>query len=306
MNKIFIVSQPRSGSTLLQNIIEQDSQVTSSGEFWMCLPLFHQRPLGGVEIRKSLPYNSRSVREAVKSALSEMRISQNSMYKAAASFYDSIVFDYLQSRNVEIYLDKTPRYYYIIDELRSFFPDDKLVILKRDHLNVLNSMLRTWVKGNILLMPYFRDDLLLFPEIISNLDDHVAKGCYIVQYENIIKNPELEMEGLYEYLGIAFNNELLHSFSSKSNRRFGDPLHGDRNTIEKKDYEKYSLVNKILLTGYYSWLKENGYVGSLDREYIFKNVTKVRFSRSIFLLLLSLPLWPGRLIRHISQTLKKV
>ena len=62
------------------------------------------------------------------------------------------------------YLDKTPRYYFIIGDLFRLFPEAKFVFLLRNPLAVLYSVLITRVYGQWARLSRYRNDLLVAPE----------------------------------------------------------------------------------------------------------------------------------------------
>ena len=70
----------------------------------------------------------------------------------------------LYNRVVELsgkkyFLDKTPRYYHIIPELYSIFPNAKFIILFRHPIAVLSSVLKTWFENRV--------DKILAPNVVD-------------------------------------------------------------------------------------------------------------------------------------------
>jgi len=55
----------------------------------------------------------------------------------------------LEVAGKRFFLDKTPRYYFIIPELKNVFPEAKFIILLRNPLAVLSSILNTWFQNNL-------------------------------------------------------------------------------------------------------------------------------------------------------------
>ena len=75
------------------------------------------------------------------------------------------MFGYLYSRALEgsnksHFLDKTPRYYFIIPELHRVFPEARYIILLRNPLAVLASILDSWTRRNWFSLHRFRHCLL--------------------------------------------------------------------------------------------------------------------------------------------------
>jgi len=53
----------------------------------------------------------------------------------------------LQNSGKRYFLDKTPRYYYILPELYRTFPEAKYILLLRNPLAILCSIFNTFVQG---------------------------------------------------------------------------------------------------------------------------------------------------------------
>lgn len=70
-NLIFIVSQPRSGSTLLQRILSAHSQICTTSEPWLALPLLWNNPIHNFKINDNVPFNAQWTESAIKAGLFE-------------------------------------------------------------------------------------------------------------------------------------------------------------------------------------------------------------------------------------------
>ena len=57
------------------------------------------------------------------------------------------LYEGLAGRRVRYFLDKTPRYGLVVDEIVRLFPDGRLIFLWRNPLAALASRLRTWGHG---------------------------------------------------------------------------------------------------------------------------------------------------------------
>ena len=67
------------------------------------------------------------------------------------------LYNYNQLDKGQLYfLDKTPRYYHIIQELKDLFPESKFVILVRNPVSVFSSIMDYNFKGDI--NKIFKDD----------------------------------------------------------------------------------------------------------------------------------------------------
>jgi len=88
----------------------------------------------------------------------------------------------LDGTEATTFLDKTPRYYYILPEIHEAFPEAHIIVLFRNPLAVLASILTTWVEDDWLSLHRYRDDLLEAPgRLIDAAEFSNVSG---VQYEN--------------------------------------------------------------------------------------------------------------------------
>ena len=159
-NLIFLISQPRAGSSLLQLILSGHKDIATTSEPWIALhPVYALRDKG---IRAE--YDSILARKTLKDFLEQSGINESYYKSQIASLLLALYKHPLERQGARYFLDKTPRYYNIIPELKELFPKARFIILFRNPLAVLNSILETWVKDDwIRLNTRYRNDLLVAP-----------------------------------------------------------------------------------------------------------------------------------------------
>ncbi|MDG2156058.1 MAG: sulfotransferase [Gammaproteobacteria bacterium] len=199
-NLIFIISQPRSGSTLLQRMLSGNKDIKASAETWLMLhPLYAVRSEGIVT-----DYGARWAALALNEFLEH--------YTDGASVHDSAVRSWarvfyenaLENGNGRIFVDKTPRYAMILPELLRLFPKARFIFLLRNPMAVLYSELNSFVKDDFNMLFEFRTDLLDTPRQILNGIKQLGDAAIIVRYEALVANPELEMKRLCSGLGVEY------------------------------------------------------------------------------------------------------
>lgn len=249
---IFIVSQPRSGSTYLQNLLSNNDQVNTCSESWILLNLasFIKPKL----IQSS--FNQRFATLAFEEYLSKypdldfkekLRSFVFDLYAPLAKDYDYII-------------DKAPRYWEIIDELLKWFPKSRVIVLKRNPVDVLTSIIKTWGYNTPEKLFWHKRDIMLAPMVIHKFskkreqDDRV----YTIKYEDLLKNKETEAKRLYQWLGISFSNDILDTRgNTKYKGTFGDPYQNaiDGDKIRKESQNKELPQDlKDFITGYKHYL----------------------------------------------------
>src|SRR5713101_1022969 len=141
-NLIFIISQPRAGSTLLQRILAGHPRIFATAEPWLMLhPLYALKDCG-----LKAEYDATLARSALGDFCEILQGGEEAYVEAIRAMSVSLYNNALRAGGRERFLDKTPRYYFVCEELRRVFPKAKYIFLLRNPLSVLASILATWVK----------------------------------------------------------------------------------------------------------------------------------------------------------------
>jgi hypothetical protein len=169
-----------------------------------------------------------------------------------------------------IFIDKTPRYFHIIPELLRVFPNAKFVILLRNPIAVLSSVLETWFNNQpgALMKSYNRLDMVKGPGLLLDGIQKLHNNAIVVRYEDLVTDPEMHVRALSERLSLTFNPQMLDYQNSKQPQgRFGDQGNISKHSTPVADsVEKWhtSLATDELARFAY------GYLNSLGREVITK------------------------------------
>jgi len=218
---IFLASQPRAGSTMTQLVLSNNSQVKTSSEMWV------QFLLAGLESE------FKSARKNFNLDMAELALFD--YYKALPKKTKYTVFSELSKTIYGLkegeemfFLDKTPRYYLILEELVEAYPEAKILLLKRDPEDIFKSIITTWHKNNSLRVVAKNQyaDLFIAPYRILEFEKKHAQNPHVmsVKYEDLIHNPEKGFRSLYDFLGLDFTLEDLDfSHNKKLTGTLGDP-----------------------------------------------------------------------------------
>lgn len=216
---IFIISQPRAGSTLTQKLLSNNSLVDTVSEPWILLPFLSIYKPGIVNSVYDYPMSVKAFFDYLKKRGNEAEF-RNDYKKFVLSLYK-------MDHSSRYFIDKTPRYYEILPEIISFFPGARFLILKRNPFAALNSMLFTWTGGKIKndVLKLFYRDFLVAPFLIQEFIETNCPGGNIfeVKYEEIVSAPESSVKGIYDWLGIPFSKSVLNiGENEKVKGLFGD------------------------------------------------------------------------------------
>ncbi len=144
-NLIFLISQPRSGSTLLQRVLAGHPEVMTVAEPWLMLHPFYALKHDG----HTAEYDAALAREGLDDFLAQVEGGEDAYLEAVRGFAGSLYARALASGGKRVFLDKTPRYHHILPELRRVFPQARFVFLLRNPLAVLASTLDAWFEGDV-------------------------------------------------------------------------------------------------------------------------------------------------------------
>ena len=226
-NLVFIISQPKAGSTLLQRILAGQPDIQTSAETWLMLhPLYALRQHG-----IQADYNARWAAKGVEEFLEHYANGGETYRNGIRAFAKTIYGEALAKSGKRLFLDKTPRYTMIADELIGLFPRAKFVFLIRNPLAVLRSELHTYVKGDWQVLASFRPDLVDAPASVIAARDALGRDGYTIHYESLVSEPATAIESLCEYLGVDYLETMLdYSDTPAPKGTMNDPVGIHRHT----------------------------------------------------------------------------
>jgi len=252
---IFLISQPRAGSTLLQRLLANNKRIYSNGESWLLLPLITFTQNKDI----SIDYEQHHALNAIEEQLSLGGLENTVLKKKIKKFVYEIYADILKNQDeADFFIDKTPRYYLIFEEIISYFPNAKILLLIRNPVSVLSSMLVTWPK----YIKSLHKDIYEGPTYIVNALS-LSKGnknILPVRYEELIYEPEKILINICNFLGVKYSNEMLN-VEKEHNTIFGDPTRGKFKNISANNTNSYlNLASKNI----HHWNLLNTYCKYLD------------------------------------------
>lgn len=235
---IFIISQPRGGSTLLQKLISNNDSVDTVSEPWLLLPFLS---IYNPDLTTST-FNFQVATTGVHDYLRKKGMEQ--YFKE--NLRNFLMTIYNTQYEGQYFLDKTPRYYEITKEIYEVFPNSKFIVLKRNPFASLCSMLFTWSNGKIdfsKMMAFYRD-FLIAPFKIQNFLDENKNSVRIkeIHYEDLVSNPEDFTKDVYKWLSIPYNDSVLDfSNNVKVAGIYGDDTYRNKKSLISGKVESTSL-----------------------------------------------------------------
>ena len=231
---IFLLSLPRSGSTLVQRVLAADPKIATAAEPWLLLPHLYATRERGIAAEYTQPIAARAIAEFVRSLPGGERDYREALHDFAIDLYTRAA-----GEETTYFLDKTPRYHYVVDDLLETFPEAKIVFLWRNPLAVVASIVETWTKGRW-NVDRWQGDLRGIVPLVDTYAAHRSTSI-AVQYEDLVSNPLGAWPQIFGYLGLPFDEELLTRFSDvRLEGSMGDPTGVHRyTTISPDSLEKW-------------------------------------------------------------------
>jgi Sulfotransferase family len=219
-----VISQPRSGSTLLQKVLGSHSAIHTLSEPWIALqPLFGLRETG-----IAADYSATLARIGVQDFLGSLPEGEDAYWEAVRLMLGHLYRRALEESGKRFFLDKTPRYTMILPELRRVFPEAHFIFLLRNPLAVLASVIDTWAPDDCIhcIRP-FRHDLARAPGLIAAALRQPDKNTSVIRYEDLAAHPAPAISRICKSLRIPFEPAMLdygRSEAGQADFRFGDTV----------------------------------------------------------------------------------
>lgn len=204
---LFLFSLPRSGSTLAQRILAAHEPIATASEPWVLLPYLYTLRERGVYAE----YNHGTLVRAVEDLCNVLPEGREDY---VAEVRELVLRLYAKASHAEAryFLDKTPRYHLVSEEIIAAFPEAKFVLLWRNPLAVAASIIETWAEGDWNLYR-FKVDLYDGIENLARLKKRYDHKLHAVRYEDLVTNPAETWEGVFRYLGLPFDPSTLEQFA---------------------------------------------------------------------------------------------
>lgn len=226
---VFIVGSPRSGTTLLQRVVDAHPDVAIFHEMWWIVQ-WYERRIGLTPDATATPElvshlaEHRKFRRRLRMGRKELERVLPPLLREAGepvsyARFMSGVFDlYGEAEGKRLVGDKTPEYVQNIPTLHHLWPEARFVHLIRDGRDVCLSV-TNWDKPNL-----EADRLTTREDPVSALalwwEWHVQLGCeageslgpglyHEVRYEYLVSQPAEECAKLCEFLDIPYNDAML-------------------------------------------------------------------------------------------------
>lgn len=279
---LFIISMARSGSTLLQRILSSHSKISSIAEPFILLPLLYtyKKTKGTIT-----DYGHHIARNGMRDMIKNLPMKEDEFDNHISNFVNN-VYSSLSGKKDVYFLDKTPRYIFIIPEIAKIFPHAKFIFLFRNPVQIYASILSSFGKGRLkhLGVANFFNELKEGPKMITEGYSQIIERSIALRYEEFVQNPEQNLQVIMEYLNLEYESDMLSQFYKKDLKGVnidptGTKMYKKVNIKPLKKWEKIfgSRYRKSVIKNYVKKLDEDVLnIMGYDKIDILKEIDNIK------------------------------
>ena len=239
---IFILGMPRSGTSLVEQIISSHESVYGAGELnnlmELCYPILKNKLSNGKDKNMTSKKNIMLIREKYLDFLSHL------------------------DTHAKIITDKAPGNFQLIGFIFSIFPDAKIIHLNRDPRAVCWSIYKSTWSSKGYGFSYNMNDLVAYYGLYSKLMDFWHKKfpgkIYDICYEDLTTNQERETRKLLKYCELEWDENCLNFHKNERAVKTASSLQVREKMYQgsSEAWKKYEAHIQPLIDGLKPYLKK--------------------------------------------------
>lgn len=310
---IFLVSRGRSGSTLLQSILDAHPNICApiESKFVLHLRSRYQKISNWNEkvIEQFIKdiYTNRKFRLFWKVSAEELRTKFNEYeinhFQDACKVVYLCHHSFFDKKDIQIIVDKNPLHSRFSDYLLDVFPEARFIHLIRDPRAVTYSHIKSLKQKNAANLAF---DWRLLNECIEKVKILHPTLFHTIKYEDFTSQPKEEGQRLFDFIGLLFQPEMLDASNTLKNnyqsstylslpqhKSITSPINPSKNEAWKKNLtvKQINLINSccknLLITYQYEFTTPTE--NFLTSLILFKSKLKSKFIHNILKILFHLP-----------------
>jgi Sulfotransferase family len=234
---LFVISPPRAGSTLLQQMLGSHSQIYTHPEPHLITPLAY---LGYHDTVDRAPYDHINGAEAIRAFVGRLPRGEDDYLDALRAYTDTLYGRMLQPSGRRYFLDKTPAYATALPFLSALYPQAKYIVLTRHPLAVMSSYANSFFLGDWQAANDFNPVLARYVPAMARLIREQKVPLLQVGYEQLVRDPEPELARIFAFLELDDEPQAVNygkHFEAKEG--MGDPI-----GVKKHDRPSTESVDK--------------------------------------------------------------
>ncbi|NER78124.1 MAG: sulfotransferase [Leptolyngbya sp. SIO1D8] len=217
---IFIVGCPRSGTTLLQQMLDAHPDIAIAPETHFMQLFWGRRnqygDLAGDKNYKQLIENITALPEFLEMELDVQDFTESAwnISRNYSAVFSLILEKFADKRQANIIGEKTPNHVLYLPEIQTFFPEACFINLVRDPRAVVNSWRSVpWSSGSVLKdAEHWRFHISAAWRKPPTGKDKI----FTINYEQLVLSPEESLRSLCDFMNLEFNSAMLNYYKKGS------------------------------------------------------------------------------------------
>ena len=197
---IFICGMPRSGTTLVEQMIAAHNDVSGAGE---------------------LSY----VRDTVaKNFLEELRFNKQKIIEEASAERNILAEQYIEllkhhKFTTNIITDKAPQNFLWLGFIKIFFPNSKIIHSYRNPKDNCLSIFKNYFPSDEMQWSFDQSNIAnyynLYLDLMNFWKTKFNKSIYDINYEHLVQSPEEELKKIFSFCNLSWDPDCLNFYQSK-------------------------------------------------------------------------------------------
>ena len=197
---VFICGMPRSGSTLIEQMIAAHNEVSGAGE---------------------LSY----VRDSVaKNFLEESRFNKQKIIEEALAERNILAEQYIEllkhhKFETNIITDKAPQNFLWLGFIKIFFPNSKIIHSYRNSKDNCLSIFKNYFPSKDMLWSFDQSNIAnyynLYLDLMNFWKTKFNENIFDVNYEYLVQSPEEELKKIFSFCNLIWDPDCLNFYQSK-------------------------------------------------------------------------------------------
>ncbi len=204
----FIIGSPRSGTTLLERMLNRNSKIFVPPETAFFFRLYakgYSDKVFSLKVAEKFLDHYLESRPAQLLGLSVSEHKQR-LLQSADSFsgiFRNLMSVLSEGHNSKLVGEKTPHHLKCIDYILSSYPKAPVIAMVRDGRAVISSRVRhpNWSNSLLTAAWRWREDAIALQRLINS---DKSEQILVVRYENLVSDPNAEIEAICKHLGVEF------------------------------------------------------------------------------------------------------
>jgi len=220
-NIIFLLGNPRSGTTLLQKLISTSTNVETTGEPWLQLFLQGSTDTTLVSSKFDQKLMVRAL-DCVEEENNTHNLLNDLLKDLSLKYYSGLKNSINQ--NAKYFMDKTPRYSVVCDKIVKQHPNSKYILITRNPFDIACSVITAWTSSvdEFLCIESFMADFEIGLVKLAALMKTPPTNLLICSYEEVTQNTSVELKKIAKFLQLPFSEFSLDYSKNSKKFEFGD------------------------------------------------------------------------------------